>query len=339
MMTGNAQGGSATSGLMNFGRRVVRHLRARLEPRPGPSILMYHRIADDEFNPWGTIISPRAFEDQLAWIARRRTPLPLSEFAELQRAGSLPRDAIALTFDDGYADNAEVAAPLLQKFGVPATIFLPVEWVERGEPYWWDELRRIVFEHDERSLTLGKRTFRLGDRRDDDGVWKHAAPPGTPRQVAFHRIWTELLPRNPDKREKAMAELRKQFVGAGPSGPLPRPMTRDQIRNLAAAGVEFGSHTLRHPNLTELSAAARKREILDSIPRCEALSGSRPTSFAYPFGIFDEQCEALVRKAGFDCACSTEAAAVGPASRSHALPRMHVGDWPARKLALRLALL
>jgi peptidoglycan/xylan/chitin deacetylase (PgdA/CDA1 family) len=88
-----------------------------------------------------------------------------------------------------------------------------------------------------------------------------------------------------------------------------------------------------------LTPNEQAHEIGDSFVRCEALTGSRPKSFAYPFGIFDENSERLVKEAGFTCACSVEHAAVGPDSRTYALPRIQVGDWPARKLKRALDLL
>ena len=327
------------SPLARFGRKVRRHLRARLVAKPRPTILMYHRIADETLDPWGTIVSTAAFASHLEWLAKRRTVLPLSAFTELFRNNALPADAVALTFDDGYADNLEIALPLLEKHGMAATIFLPVEWIERGEPFWWDELQKIVFDHKGKSLRLGERIFRLGEQQSDDRDWRHGAPARTPRQIAFSDVWFDLFSRTSDDREHALLELRSQFRSAAPSRRLPKPITRDQIRHVSGQSLEFGSHSLRHPDLTRLGRSDRKREIVDSMARCEALTGSRPTSFAYPYGIFDEECELLVAKAGFDCACATETAAVGQGSRVFALPRMQVGNWPARKLKLALALL
>lgn len=328
-----------TSRVARFGRRVRRHLRARLVARPRPTILMYHRIADETLDPWGTIVSPAAFAAHLEWLASRRTVLPLPTFAALFRKNELPADAVALTFDDGYGDNVEVAAPLLEKHGMAATVFLPVEWIERGEPFWWDELQKIVFENLGTSLRLGEREFALGERRADDRDWRHGSAPRTPRQIAFSDIWFDLFSRTSHELELAMRELRAQFESAAPSYLLPQPLTREQIRRVSGKSVNFGSHTLRHPDLTRLGRAERQLEIAGSMSRCEALTGARPTSFAYPYGIFDEECEALVAKAGFDCACATEAAAVGEGSRVFALPRMQVGNWSTRKLKLALALL
>jgi peptidoglycan/xylan/chitin deacetylase (PgdA/CDA1 family) len=78
-------------------------LHSLLPRGPSPTILMYHRIAEEPFDPWGLSVTPANFRDQLAWLAQNRTVLPLGEFAALHRAGTLPAEAIAVTLDDGYA--------------------------------------------------------------------------------------------------------------------------------------------------------------------------------------------------------------------------------------------
>src|SRR5438874_2448633 len=100
---------------------------ARLVPRrPRPAILMYHRIGREAFDPWGLAVELVRFAEQVEWLAGNRTVLPLSEFARRQRERQLPADAIALTFDDGYASVLK-AVPLLEKHDLHATVFLPTE--------------------------------------------------------------------------------------------------------------------------------------------------------------------------------------------------------------------
>ena len=74
------------------------------------------------------------------WLKAHCVPLSLSELAEFALAGSLPDNAIALTFDDGYEDNLLDALPLLEEFEIPATFFLTTGGLARAAPYWWDVL-------------------------------------------------------------------------------------------------------------------------------------------------------------------------------------------------------
>jgi peptidoglycan/xylan/chitin deacetylase (PgdA/CDA1 family) len=300
---------------------------------------MYHRIADDPFDPWGTIVSPRRFADQLHWLARERSVLPLERFAEINRAGELPANAIAITFDDGYSCTADTAAPILEELKLPATVFVPVACIERGQPFWWDEVRRIVMHNRRDRLTLGGEEIVLGATNPADRHWRYGAEPQTPRQHAFRRVWLHLLLQTPEAIAAAIDELRPQFEGDPQPAGIGAPMTADQVRRTRSAILDFGSHALSHAALTSLSKARQAEEIRASAARLEAIAGARPTSFAYPFGMFDETTERLVEEAGFSCACSVEEAATDPSSRPFALPRLQVGDWRPDRLKRALALL
>lgn len=317
--------------------RLARRARSLL-PRPQrPAILMYHRIARDTFDPWGLAVAPERFAQQLAWLAENRRVLPLTEFAARHRSGDLPNDAVAITFDDGYACTAEVAAPMLQQFGFSATVFLPVELIEKGQPFWWDELQNIVMDTDRDELCVDGRSFVLAEKQNDDRTWKPGSPPRTPRQSAFRALWESLHPRSPRDLDQAMAELRSQIARAPARDILKRPMTPGEVRSAAATSVEFGSHALAHPSLPHLSRQEKALQIGDSVERCASLSGEVPRTFAYPYGDFDEESATLVEEAGFECACATEDRCVDANSGAYALPRIGVGDWTPRRLARALA--
>jgi peptidoglycan/xylan/chitin deacetylase (PgdA/CDA1 family) len=338
MMSRGADIRATRAKLSSIARTGIRSVRSRLPRRPRPAILMYHRIADDRFDPWGTIVSPGMFALQIGWLREKRTVLPLTDFADLHRSGNLPPDAIAITFDDGYACNAVIAAPLLEQLGLSATIFLPVEWIEKGKTYWWDEIRDIVFENDAPSLRLGERLIALGPTHVDDLKWTYGKSPRTPRQAAFREVTADLIRKTPKEIEASMKELRRQRAATGNTTVAPSPMTRDQIRRMEGSAIDFGSHALNHPALTSLDAAGQAHEICDSLTRCEALTGSPPATFAYPYGLFDEQSQRLVEETGFSCACAALPGRIGPDTSVFALPRLQVGNWTAGRLKRSLAL-
>ena len=304
-------------------------------PRPTrPAILMYHRIAVETFDPWGLAVSRAHFAEQLEWLSRNRTVLSLADFAAKHGDGTLPADAIALTFDDGYSCAAEVAAPMLERVGLQATVFIPPDLIERGQPFWWDELKELVLDHDSDVLIVEGAQVGLGARCADDRHWKPAAKAGTPRQAAFHRIWKSLREKSPAEIDAAMTAIRRQSSAEDSDA---RPMSPAQVRETASALIEFGSHALAHPWLSGLTHEEKAREIRDSVGRCEKLSGTRPATFAYPYGNFDAESERMVAEAGFACACATLGRSVGAGSRLFALPRVQVGDWSARELGIALA--
>ena len=149
----------------NFGRSARRQwtrVRARIPHPPTPVILMYHRVAAETLDPWQLAVAPEKFAEQLSWLTQHRTVIPLPEFADLHRRASLPGDAVAITFDDGYACTAQVAAPLLEQFRTPATIFLAADVIRSGRPFWWDELQEIILNYPELMIRLDGSTIDLG---------------------------------------------------------------------------------------------------------------------------------------------------------------------------------
>jgi len=314
----------------------MRRVRSALPRLPRPVILMYHRIAEETFDPWGLAVSPANFADQLGWLKTHRKVLPLTEFAERHASRTLPGDAAAITFDDGYESTATAAAPLLELHKLPATVFLPVELVEGGSPFWWDELQQLVLGFAGASLVVGGRKLPLGKRSAADGQWRPFAGPRTRRQAAFERSWAILRHMAPAELECAMQELREQ-VNVAPSNECDLPMKPAQVRTIASGRIQFGSHALAHPSLPALSRAEKTAEIHGSIERITALTGLTPLSFAYPFGDRDEESEAIVRQAGFLCACATDGHAVDRRSSLFALPRLGVRNVDARRFAQEIA--
>ena len=152
-----------------------------------PAILMYHRIGDEAFDPWGLSVEESLFEEQLAWLARNRAVVPLSEFAGRHREGRLRNDSVAITFDDGYAATAKTAVRLLTKFGMPATVFLPVELIERGRGFWWDELARIAIGYRGESLCFEGARIAVPQPQPRDSLWRPVPPPPLPARSCFTR--------------------------------------------------------------------------------------------------------------------------------------------------------
>jgi peptidoglycan/xylan/chitin deacetylase (PgdA/CDA1 family) len=325
-----------SSAVARRARIRLRRMRARAAGTRRPVILMYHRIAHETFDPWGLAVAPDKFAEQLSWLAKHRALMPLPEFAGLHRRGALPDSAVAITFDDGYACTGEVAAPLLDRYGVPATIFIPAALIGRTRRFWWDELRQIVMTHPDTSLHARNRTFELGERQDQDAVWPRDSRKRTPRQNAFYALWSELQPLTLHQIERTLVELRaKHALTTIEEGP--RLMTEDEVRSIRSDKIQFGSHALSHVSLPGLSRDEKATEIRNSVGACEELVGTRPVSFAYPFGDFDAECEALVVEAGFACACTAEPRAIAADDDIFALPRLRVGNWTWQQLRQELA--
>jgi peptidoglycan/xylan/chitin deacetylase (PgdA/CDA1 family) len=308
----------------------------KLLPRKRAVILMYHRVAEESFDPWGLAVHPRRFEQHMALVAEQRETLALSEFIRRHRQGLLSEDALAVTFDDGYACVAKVAAPILKQFAIPATVFIPSELIRREREFWWDDLERIVRLSGQDQLTLGATSFDLGRLEAGDRSWRPGDPPSTSRQRAFLVLWSKLKVLPTSVRQATLEELRVQAGIFAEARESHRPMTPCEARELASGSIEFGSHALTHPDLPSLQHDEAAAEVGESMDDCAELVGERPRAFAYPYGRYDRRSERLAKQAGFECACTAAPGFVRGSSNRFALPRLAVGDWDAATFQRKL---
>jgi peptidoglycan/xylan/chitin deacetylase (PgdA/CDA1 family) len=321
-------------------KRVVRALRSI---GPKPVILMYHRVAEPEIDPWGLAVSAAHFDEHMALLRASRTVMPLAELVDCYKCNVLPRNSVAITFDDGYADNLANAKPILGRYGLPATLFLATGTVGSRTEYWWDELARLILLNSDgldATVQIGAEAVTLRVLPGTDAGmagWRTWTGPKTQRQTTYLEVWRRLRLCSNAEIVAAMAMLRSQ-IGSSPPSEKDLPMSSVEIVALLADGlVELGGHTISHPVLPSLSADEQRREMADGKAACDDLSGRSVTGFAYPYGEFDERSARLVRDCGFEWACSTEAKGLGgPASDLFVLPRIQVKDWNGKAFSRAL---
>ena len=317
--------------------RAARWVRRRLPTKPHPAILMYHRIGEDTFDPWGVGVSPTNFADHLNWLKRHRTPVALTEFVRRHWDATLPADAIAITFDDGYACNALTAAPMLEALQIPATIFIAADLIEKEREIWWDELKRLVLDSSVQTVKVSGEQVDLGPRMPNDWHWQNERKRRTPRQSAYYDIWGRLRLMSGTDRDAAMAELRANSPTPGSKTNAHRLMTAEEARSIGSALIDFGSHGLTHARLPGLPFDKKAREIRESLAACQRVTGTKPEAFAYAYGEFDDESQALVEQSGFACACTTGHRLVSATDQIFALPRIHVWNRDRRWLRQTLA--
>jgi peptidoglycan/xylan/chitin deacetylase (PgdA/CDA1 family) len=297
---------------------------------PPPLILMYHRIARDAIDPWQLCVSPRNFEAQMAWLRRERRPLRLAQLVDALAQGRVPRNAVVVTFDDGYRDNLEVALPVLERFDVPATVFCTTDAIGCKDGFWWDRLAALLLAPhrlpSELALDVG-----VERRRFEPGPAAHHDVAGM--RLAFYReVWAALRPLADADRAAALETI-ATWCGVEAAS-TPTTLTNAELRTLSASDlIDIGAHSKTHATLSTLPPDAQHAEIMQSKTQLETLTGRAVSSFAYPFGNQGAETARLVRDAGFRAACTTEAAAVRAGADPFQLPRMAVGDWNAATLA------
>lgn len=303
-------------------------------------ILMYHRIAQTDMDPWGMCVGPGHFSEQLEAIRTLGTPLGLLEYVHLRKHGELPSRPIVLTFDDGYLDNLEQALPLLERHAVPATIFITTGNIGSEDEFWWDWLEAMLLRPavlpDRLVLTLptGDASWELGESaRYDDAQraadrWTNAwrATPGS-RLRLFYDVWKRLWPLDPALRRVAMLML-ADWSGVRTPPALPRrTMTATEIGKLSASEwIEIGAHTVAHPPLPAHPVEVQSREILDSQRVLQEITGAAVRSFAYPHGEYTDATIEVLHAGGFECAVTVEQKLSRPSTDAMKLPRFGVKD-------------
>jgi peptidoglycan/xylan/chitin deacetylase (PgdA/CDA1 family) len=329
-----AESTSAAVRCLHVAKRLPARAMMRRRRRHG-LILLYHRIATPPWDPWNMSVSPEHFEQQLALLSRVADVVPLSTLHSRLRAGRGGRPAVAVTFDDGYADNLHVALPLLERYEIPATVFLATGWMDQSVPFWWDRLSEVV-----RSMRQLPSEVKVPVGHDEL-VWrrKNGDDYRRERDRLHSEVWSRLLVASDDAREIALSQLQGYAGREAPIDPVARPMTADELRCLASSPlIEIGAHTMTHCSLPDLQPEEQFEEILGSRRQCCELTGEFPSSFAYPFGTPGAGTPELVRSAGFERACSIENNIVWDGGDTMLLPRVWVKDYSVRGFSARLHL-
>jgi peptidoglycan/xylan/chitin deacetylase (PgdA/CDA1 family) len=265
-----------------------RRIRRLFSNRPAPVILMYHRVADRVFDPWGLSVAPSRFEEQMRTLKARRLPLSIGDLVSRLEGGTLPPQAVAVTFDDGYVDNLLAAKPVLEELGIPATVFLPTGHVGKQKEFWWDELARLILGRHaaaDGAIAIGGRSFEvhlpvlpvLNDGQSLRSTWRAWEPPRTAGERLYIELWRALQVLTHDAREQGMDEVRRFFFresayGQESASRCDFPMTPEDVRRLVAgACIEIGAHSETHEPLTTLAPAAQRRQIEQSRARCQEM--------------------------------------------------------------------
>ncbi|HEY6221858.1 MAG TPA: polysaccharide deacetylase family protein, partial [Candidatus Eisenbacteria bacterium] len=254
------------------------------------------------FHRFGASGTPRTlgtdtFDRQIAFLKSRFRIVPLKELVEFRAGGVIPTNTVTITVDDGYEDFYKYAYPILKRHAVPATLFV-VSRFAAGELWLWPDLIQYAVEHsDRRELTfdLGPARGRWTLEREEDKL------------AAWSDIADHCLTLGPEGTRDLTAALLDALGVKAPPSPPPelRAASWDQVREMAAGGIEIGSHSRTHPRLSLLSQEDLRDEIDGSKREIEAQVSRPVVSFAYPNGReqdFDDRCRRALATAGYSSA-------------------------------------
>lgn len=299
--------------------------------RQSSAVLVYHSVARDAWDPFGQGVHPATFEQQLRIMQRFGSIIDSGELVErLARGQSIAR-TITVTFDDGYVDNLTTAAPIAARLGVPITVFVAMQPVIDGTPYWWDQLARSVLGAEQSALSIGEiapgtaAPFPLGTAEE--------------RLESLQRLHLLMRRSTAARRAAILAEIVARLGTPAPPH-AGRPMTPDEVRRLAAMpGVRIGAHTMTHPSLASLDVDEQRAEMTASRQALEELLGEPVGLMAYPFGKDGDVSAATreaSRSAGYDAAFTTMPFPVGADADRFAIPRLTAHEWTEETFAQKL---
>ncbi|MBN2580007.1 MAG: polysaccharide deacetylase family protein [Pirellulales bacterium] len=282
-------------------------------------ILTFHQIRPPGrlLDPFDTCPSASVdfFREILTYGREQFAFLPLQDLCTA-RVGSKPLAAV--TFDDGWRDNYDLAFPVLRELGIPATIFVTTGKIGSTELFWQQALGRAF--HRAAAHPAGESGRRLRRALSGD----EGAPP-TPelyRQTVSR--WKRLPP---DQRKERLR--RADCLPSAPAEDSRCFLNVEEIREMAAAGLAFGSHTVTHPLLPQLTASEMDRELRESKDCLEDLLRRPIEMIAYPDGAFSEAVLDRVRAAGYRIGCTTQRRRIGNGKDGLCLSRIDCSWYAA----------
>src|SRR6516164_179587 len=316
-------------------------------------ILLYHRIAEQSNDPWNLCVSPQHFQEHLEVLKNHFPTLSLTRLTRVIRDGHM-KEGVSITFDDGYSDNLREAKPLLERFDVPAMVFVTSGYTGKNREFWWDELEGIVMKSaplpnslllriNDETYTFGPVELTLHQETAPGFVYCGSIEDSATGKgrVEFYRKLCEILRLLPEECQKEQLDSIATWACSHRN---PRnanlPLTGEEITRLVSSGlIDVGAHTVTHPVLGTSCVATQQAEIQTSKIELEALLGRPVQHFAYPYGgpaHVTKQTVYLVRQAGFLSACTINSALVTANTDVYELPRLYVLNWNGEQFAREL---
>jgi peptidoglycan/xylan/chitin deacetylase (PgdA/CDA1 family) len=275
------------------------------------TVLMYHRVLEDAEcidYPFPSLVIPRSlFEAQVDWLAERMEVLPVSDaLARMHDPSGRSKPVVCLTFDDGYVDNFELVAPVLEARGLRGTFFITAGAVQTRAQLWYDRAAAIW-------AALGREEVRRLVVEGGDGDFP---------DFSTREAWIEWLKSLSDHRRTSLVSTLANGAAEGDAPCL--LMTPEQVRQLAERGHEVGSHTLSHPILPSMEAEQRRAEIEVARRLLQEWTKQDVAGFCYPNGDFDADVIRALEDAGHRYACTTRPGRNGGATDPFQLRRIDI---------------
>jgi peptidoglycan/xylan/chitin deacetylase (PgdA/CDA1 family) len=288
----------------------------------GAVILRYHSVQKDPRSVADTIgtgitHSAALFQRQIEHVARFYQPVSLDDIFEALSGGkALPPRPVAVTFDDGFRDNAEVAAPVLDRFGIPAAFYVTAGALQTDRAPWYIRLRKAFYctRVDQWDCSDSGETFTLVSQAEREAGLVAAC--GYCARLAG------------EDQHQAVAAIEEALRVSSFSPVLPLMMDWQQVKKLHDHGHTIGSHTVTHPNMAYVKKQDLIAELLQSRKMLEAELQAPVYHFSYPSPMLDPhwtvETVLATKKAGYKTATTCTSGNVRFGDNPLSLKRMWV---------------
>ncbi len=295
------------------------------------AVLLYHRVVELETDPQQLAVDPTNFDTHLSILKEKYRVLTVEEFDHhLLSKKKFPKNAVLLTFDDGYADNHLHARPILEKHGIQALFYIASGYMGASREYWWDEVERLLL------VNEGAPTEWHFERNGFELNWRSSEEL---QSRTYLRALEDLRAIPSQDRDAVLRELRVVLKSEAPR-PTHLPMTREELRTFAgSSSVVIGAHTVGHPSLARLRAEEQRQEIEGSKRDLQDMLGIEVPYFSYPFGTgadFNDTTVALAEAAEFTHVAANYPGFVHARSPQFQFPRFLVRNWDGPTFAEQL---
>lgn len=292
----------------------------------GVLVLYYHRINNIKYDPFELCVSVKNFEMQMKYI---KSHYKVFRFGEEWKTDS---KGIVITFDDGYEDNLKNALPILEKYHIPATIFVATGQILRREIMWWDELYELVVEKNvNKYIVIQDETLGCKWRTDKYELKLNC-------YFAIHKLMNHYI--SLEKKEEWMEQLRKQVPIKMHSSDY-NLLTPDSLKVLSQSElITIGGHTVSHMSLGKMTEGEQETEIKENLNQLEKIISKKITTFSYPFGTvdvdFNDYTKKVCEKYGIKKAATTDQRVWRLGEDTLAVPRCEVKNWEEMQFAHQL---
>jgi peptidoglycan/xylan/chitin deacetylase (PgdA/CDA1 family) len=263
---------------------------------PNLTILIYHRVVTHHDSLSIPGVDVKTFEQQMAHISKNFNVLTVEDIVACVDAGkSIPMNALAVTFDDGYRDNYVNAFPILRKYRVPATIYLTVDCIGTKKPLWFDQVFHAIKHTQIKTFHFRGTGEKLGLNGENE------------KQNSSLAILAFMKRLDPEARDREIESLHSQLKVV-PEFTSDSMLNWGEIQEMLDWGMRFGAHTLSHTILTRIPWMRARRELFQAKKIIEERIGQEVLTFAYPNGTledFNQSTMELVREAGYRAALTT----------------------------------